>query len=193
MRSHRYVHPEFGLLLPTPRLRHELRMAFFSVLFGIGVGAAAVIALTGNKTANDARIPGVSSASVISEEPTEALLSNEVKVHTGESDGTKAQVNSENQKPDAATTCEGNNLSCSTIPPHASKPRAMRAPAGNDALAIGPAPLGRPDASAGMTSAAPLASSERVPEDATAGRSQQTAVDQADSNRLSHKRPSPRP
>ena len=49
MHSDRYVHPEFGLLSPTPRLRRELRTAFFSVLFGIGIGAAAVIALSGNK------------------------------------------------------------------------------------------------------------------------------------------------
>jgi hypothetical protein len=65
----RYVHPEFGLLSPTPRLRRELRVAFFSLLFGIGIGAAAVIALSGNNTANDARVPhGVGSASIISED-----------------------------------------------------------------------------------------------------------------------------
>src|ERR1700758_2297205 len=105
MPSDRYVHPEFGLLLPTARFRHELRMAFFSVLFGIGVGAAAVIALSGNKT------------SVTSEQPTDALFGNEVKDYTSEPDGTKAQVNSENHKPNATTTCEGNNPSCSTILP----------------------------------------------------------------------------
>jgi hypothetical protein len=44
------VHPEFGFLSPTPRLRRELRMAFFSVLFGIGIGAAAMIALNGNNS-----------------------------------------------------------------------------------------------------------------------------------------------
>ena len=67
MRSDGYVHPEFGLLSPTPRLRRELRMVFFSVLFGIGIGASAVIALSGNKTADDARVPHeVGSGSVIS-------------------------------------------------------------------------------------------------------------------------------
>jgi hypothetical protein len=68
MRLYGYVHPEFGLFSPTPRLRRELRMAFFSVLFGIGIGVAAVIALGGNKTADKSRVPhGVDSASVISE------------------------------------------------------------------------------------------------------------------------------
>jgi hypothetical protein len=176
MPSDRYVHPEFGLLSPTARFRRELRMAFFSVLFGIGVGAAAVIALSGNKT------------SVRSEQPTDALLGNEVKDHTSELDGTKAQVNSDNHKPNAATTCEDNNLSCSTILPDASRPRATRTPAGNDALAIGRAPLGRPDASAGMTSMAPSESSERALEQSTVGRSEEASADHRSSDRLMDKR-----
>ena len=45
MRSNRYIHPEFGFLAPTSRLRRELRVGLFSMLFGIGVGAAAVAAL----------------------------------------------------------------------------------------------------------------------------------------------------
>ena len=159
MHSDRYVHPEFGLLSPTPRLRRELRMAFFSVLIGIGIGAATVIALSGNKTADDARVSGVSSVSVKSEQPTEAVLGynrqreaeidNEVMDRTSKSDGTKDQANSENHKTDATTTCEGNNLSCGNIPPRASRSRAMRIPAASGALAIGRAPLGRPDASRG--------------------------------------------
>src|SRR5262245_6886080 len=126
MRSDRYVHPEFGLLSPTPRLRRELWMAFFSVLFGIAIGAAAVIALRENKTADDARVSGLSSASVISEQPTEAALGNEVKDHTSKYDGPKAQINSENHKPNVTTTCEGTNPSCGTTHPHASKPRVAR-------------------------------------------------------------------
>jgi len=191
MHSDRYVHPEFGLLSPTPRLRRELRMAFFSGLFGIGIGAAAVVALSGNKTADDARVSGVSSASVISEQPTESVLGNEVKDHTSRSDGTEAQVNSENHKPNATTTCEGTNPSCGTVPPHASNPRAMRKPpAGNDdALAIGRTLLGRPDASAGMTSVAPSESSERALEQSTAGRSEDAAADRGSSDRLMDKKP----
>ena len=81
MRSDRYVHPEFGLLSPTPRLRRELRMAFFSVMLGIVIGAAAVIALSGNKTRDNAQVSGLSSASVISELPTEAVSGNGVKKH----------------------------------------------------------------------------------------------------------------
>jgi hypothetical protein len=74
MRWDPYVHPEFGFLSPTPRLRRELRTAFFSVLFGIAIDAAAVIALSGNNNADHAQVSrGVGSASVISEQPTEAV------------------------------------------------------------------------------------------------------------------------
>jgi hypothetical protein len=166
MNSDRYVHPEFGLFSPTPRLRRELRMAFFSLLFGIGIGAAAVIALSGNNAADDARVPrGVGSASIIREDRTEPVLRYKSaqaieqelnKDRTGKLDRSTADANSEKHNPNATTTCEGNNPSCGN------KPRAKRTPAANEALAIGRAPLGRFDASAGMISAAPLVSSERA-------------------------------
>jgi hypothetical protein len=188
MRSNRYVHPEFGLLSPTPRLRRELRMAFFSVLLGIAIGAAAVIALSGNKTPDDAQVSGLSSASVISVQPTEAMLGNEVKDHTSKSDGTKAQVNAETHKPNATTTCEGTNPSCGSTTPHpASKPRATRMPAETDALATGRAPLSRPDASTEMAPVAPAVSSERA--QSTAGASEEAATDPGVFKRLIDKKP----
>jgi hypothetical protein len=107
-----------------------------------------------------------------------------------------ADANSKDREISAITTCEDKNSSCLRGPAPAGKPRGMRMPAANDALPIARAPLGRADASAGMTSAAPLVSSERVPERGTAGRPRQhnadkTAVDsdEAHSNRLSHKTP----
>jgi hypothetical protein len=57
-------HPEFGLLSPTPRLRRDLRMVFFSVLLGTAIGAAAVIAFSGNKTADEAQVSGLRYRSV---------------------------------------------------------------------------------------------------------------------------------
>jgi hypothetical protein len=188
MRSDRYVHPEFGLLSPTPRLRRELRMTFFSVLFGIVIGAAAVIALSGNKTPDDAQVSGLSSASVISEHATEVMLDNEVKDHTSQSNGTKAQVNSENDNPNATTTCEGANPSCGTTSPHTSRPRAKRKPAANDAVAIGRAPLGRPVAPTEMLSVAPSESSERALERSAAGHSEEAAANPGSPDRLMDKK-----
>jgi hypothetical protein len=187
MHSARYVHPEFGFLSPTPRLRRELRMAFFSLLFGIGIGAAAVIALSGNNTADDARVPhGVGSASVISEDRTDykspqaASIEKELnKDHTGKPDRSTADANSENPKPNATTTCEGNSSSCGN------RPRAKRTPAANEALAIGRAPLGRPDASAVMISAAPLESSERAQ---STGGEAAAAADRLNSDRPMNKK-----
>lgn len=129
MHSDYYAHPEFGFLSPTPRLRRELRTAFFSVLFGIGIGAAAMIALSGNNSSDDAPL------------------------HTSKPDGSTPEANSENHKTNATTTCDVNNSACLNVPSAAGKPRGMPMPAANDALAIGRAPLGRPDGSTGMTSA----------------------------------------
>jgi hypothetical protein len=186
MHSDRYVHSEFGLLSPTPRLRRELRMALFSLLFGIGIGAAAVIAVSGNNPIDE---HGVGSASVISEDRTEPVLSYQSlqaagiekelnKDHTGKPGRSTADANSENDKPKATTACEDNNSSCGN------KPRAKRTPAANEALAIGRAPLGRPAASAPI-SAAPLESSERA--QSTGGEA--AAADRLNSDRPMDKKP----
>jgi hypothetical protein len=201
MHSDRYVHPEFGFLSPTPRLRRELRMAFFSVLFGIGIGAAAVIALNGNNNLDEPRASHeMSSASVKSEQLTETAsghnspqatrIENEVdKEPTRKQAGPTAGINSENHKTNATTTCKGNNSSCLNVPSPDGKPRGLRMPAANDALAIGRAPIGRPDASAGTTSAAPSASSERPSEHSTAGGSESRTREPSDSNGLRPTKP----
>jgi hypothetical protein len=201
MHSDHYVHPEFGCLSPTPRLRRELRTAFFSVLFGIGIGAAAMIALNRHNT-DDAPVPrgvnaGAVAASAIMEPPDAVPRHNSLQAarvedevnrgQTSKPDGLSADANSKNRKTNATTTREGNEAACLNIPLPAAKPRGMRAPAANDALAIARIPLGRSDASAGMTSAGPSASSERVPERSAAGPAQRrnaedAAADRPDSN-----------
>jgi hypothetical protein len=190
MRSDHYVHPEFGLLSPRPRLRRELRMVFFSVLFGIAIGAAAVIALSVNKTSDDAQVPGPSSASVLSEKPAEAILNNGVKEgHINESDGIKVQVGSETHKDNPATTCAGATSSCDTASTPASNLRAMRKPAANEALAIGRAPLGRPGAPVEMPSVGPSESTERALEKPSGVRSEELAADLGSANHLVDKTP----
>src|SRR5438874_7021717 len=104
MLSDHYVHPEFGYLSPTRRWRRELRIAFFSGLFGIGIGAAAVIALSHNNNTDEARVSrGLNSAPVLRGEPTEAgssynspqAASIEIELnkdHTGKPDGSTADA-----------------------------------------------------------------------------------------------------
>jgi hypothetical protein len=110
MHSERYVHPEFGFLSPTPRLRRDLRTTFLSLLFGIGIGAAAVIALSGNNNGDDTQGPhGWRSASVTSEEPTV------LGYNTQQAAGMEKRVNKDNTSKPAGTAkptlqqCEGNN------------------------------------------------------------------------------------
>jgi hypothetical protein len=167
MRSDHYLHPEFGVLSPTPRFRRELRMACFSVLLGIAIGAAAVIALSGNNDADDAGASHrLSSASGPGEQWAQPVLSYngqqaagiEKTVNPSKPSRSTAEA-AENQEMNAATICANSNSSCGNVPPRSTKPRGKQMPAANDALAIGRAPIGRPDAT---TPAAPSASSERV-------------------------------
>jgi hypothetical protein len=148
-----------------------------------------VIALSGNNNADDARAPhAMSSASVKSEQPTEtALGQNSPQVSRIENEvdkdpkraGPTVEVNSEDHK---KAICTGNNPSCLNVPPPDRKRRGIRMPAANDALAIGRVPIGRPDAFAETTSAAPSAS----PEHSTGSES---PTGEPDSSRLSPTRP----
>jgi hypothetical protein len=185
MHSERYVHPEFGFLSPTPRLRRDLRTALLSLLFGIGIGAAAVIALSGNNNGDETQGPqGVSSRSVSSEEPTEPMLrypspqpagieKRVNKENTSKPDGSTAEANAENRKSHATTTCEGNNSSCPNVPLPAGKPDGTQMPA-----------------TFGTTSATASAPSEEASEHSTAGRSADRAGGAPQSNPLTHKKSS---
>jgi hypothetical protein len=185
MHSERYVHPEFGFLSPTPRLRRDLRTAFLSLLFGIGIGAVGAIALRGNNNGDDTQGPhGVSSVSVTSEEPTETVLGyNNPRVagiekrvnkdHASKSDGSAAEANSENRKIHATMACEANNSGCPNLPVPAGKPSGTQTPA-----------------TFGTTSAIASAPSEAASEHSTADGSDHRAVDPPESNPLTHKKSS---
>jgi hypothetical protein len=175
MHLERYVHPEFGFLSPTARLRRDLRTALLALLFGIGIGAAAVVALSGNNNGDETQGPqGVSSGSVTSEEPTEILLRYNSpqaaglekrvnKENTSKPDGSKAEANSENRKTNATTTCEAINSGCRNVFPPVGKPGGTQMPA---------------------TASAP---SEPASEHSTADRSEDRAGDPPQSNPLTHK------
>jgi hypothetical protein len=185
MHSERYVHPEFGFLSPTPRLRRDLRTAFFSLLFGIAIGTAAVIALSRTNNGDDMRgLHGGISASVISEEPTEAVLGDNGpraasiekranKDPISKLNGSTADANSENRKTNPTMTCESNNSVCRNVPPPAGKPSATQTPA-----------------TVATTSAAPSTSSEPTSEHSTAAHSEDWTGDPPQSKPLTHKKPS---
>jgi hypothetical protein len=128
-------------LSPTPRLRRDLRTAFLSLLFGIGIGATAMIWLSRNNNGDDTQGPhGVSSGSVTSEQPRETVLGYDSpqaagiekrvnKENTGKPDGSTAEAHSEDRKTYATTTCEGNNSGCPNVPLPAGKPGGTQMPA----------------------------------------------------------------
>jgi hypothetical protein len=59
----KYLHPEFGYLCPTPRFRHDLRVAFFSIVLGAGIGAVTVVAPSAaNREGHTVSAANVSSA-----------------------------------------------------------------------------------------------------------------------------------
>jgi hypothetical protein len=185
MHLEHYVHPEFGFLSPTPRLRRDLRTALLSLMFGIGIGATVVIALSGNNKGDDTQGGhGVSSVSVTSEEPRKtalgydspqtAAIGKRVNTeNTGKPDGSTPETNSENRKTDATTTCDGNNSGCPNVPIPAGKPEGTQMPR-----------------TFGRTSATGSVPSETASDHSTPGRFEDRAAGAPESNPLTHKKSS---
>jgi hypothetical protein len=69
MHSDHYVHPEFGLLAPTSRLKRELRIGFFSLLLGIAIGVVALNSMRPVERSED----GLVASPVVAEGPVTAL------------------------------------------------------------------------------------------------------------------------
>jgi hypothetical protein len=190
-----YAHPEFGWLSPTRRLRRELRLAFLSVLFGIGLGVAAMIELNDYRNVHDEPTllgvvkepPGAIPNTITLQTTTLQTAKTEdelPKDDTRKAAGTAPDTNSKN-KTNLTTVCEGRNSSC--------RGRQIIA---NDALAIGRVPLGHSDAPVQMTAPPPAEGLERTPETTTSSRAQQPNAgdeagkpNRADSQRLSPKKP----
>ena len=91
MRLDHYAHPEFGWLSPAPRLRRELRTTFLSGLFGIGIGAAGVIALNGYANIHDEptshEVSWQDPPAVVAGDNTLRIEDELNKDHTGKPDG----------------------------------------------------------------------------------------------------------
>lgn len=87
MHPNHLFHAEFGYLCPTTRLRRELRLAGWGVLFGMAVGAASVIALNraarpdADAVSTQAQIgqrapPGLANTKTVQEAPQKAVQDN---------------------------------------------------------------------------------------------------------------------
>jgi len=198
-----YAHPEFGWLSPTRRFRRELRTSFLSALIGIGIGAAAMIALNGYANApDDPNSRGVNSRDL----PRPMADYNAVQTAKIETDskpnGATAETNSQasadpNALPKAKhlVTCGDHDLPCLPAPLNTAPPRGMGIPTANNTLSIGRVPLGHSEEAAGTIAATSVERSQKAIDDKYAGRSEWRNPDdavgeleRADADRLSHRK-----
>jgi hypothetical protein len=172
MGSDHYFHPEFGWLAPTSRLRRELRVGLFSMLFGMSIGAIAVSALSvgsrdaGTNSVSPVAIRGVVAPSITTEaspngsgnKRREAASTNIDQTRTNKevstSDSIKpvtasAHLGTSSPK-NAKTVCDGNKSGCLEDARRASGQGGVRSPAENNGPAIARVPLGRAEASTGV-------------------------------------------
>jgi hypothetical protein len=160
MRSGRYIHPEFGYLAPTGRFRRELKVGLLSTLFGVGIGVAAVTALSRD---HRGAASGPATSSAVAAAPSSGLDS-------GGSDGNIAATNLQatgsstkkvnqpikanpqdlsrggaNSSGDVKQACQDGDRSCSRV--SLARPRRGSVFPTNDPPATARLSLGRSDAS----------------------------------------------
>ena len=169
-----YVHPEFGYLCPTSRLRRDFRVAVVAIVLG-GIIGAVVVTLRANhdRDAETERIRIDAVKADAAEHVTDGAKSGGAKSDSAKSDSAKSDsaksdsAKSDSAKTDSAKTggakadaakppCEDNTWAdldgnCAT-----SKPRRVKVRAATDSPAIGAAPLGR-TVSTGVATSAPTA------------------------------------
>jgi hypothetical protein len=151
-----YVHPEFGYLCPTSRLRRDFRVAVVAIVLG-GIIGAMVVTLRANhdRDAETERIRIDAVKADAAEHVTDGARSGGAKSDSAKSDSAKSDsAKTGGAKADAAKPpCEDADLdgNCAT-----SKPRRAKVRAATDSPAIGAAPLGR-TVSTGVATSAPAA------------------------------------
>ena len=139
-----HLHPEFGLLSPTPRLRREIRIAVTSLLLGIIAGAICVSAVVALRHADSPALVEASSAPL----PQETKPGTEPGVaHANDAGTATSRASAE-----APTPRSGETSAQAAAPPPPSaiapKTRVVRIRRAVDSPAIARLPLGRGEAPA---------------------------------------------
>ena len=171
-----HLHPEFGLLSPTPRLRRELRIAVSSLLFG---GIAGAICVSGVVAFRHADRTSIEIAEAPHATASREAGSQENELGTGRSADTRA-ASSEGHAGTAArphTSAEvyvqrSSETSAPAVAPEpvvAPKPRMVRIRKAVDSPAIARLPLGRSEAPAAASSPADTPESTQASNAAPAG------------------------
>jgi len=171
-----HLHPEFGLLSPTPRLRRELRIAVSSLLFG---GIAGAICVSGVVAFRHSDRTSIEIAEAPHATASREAGSQENELGTGPSADTRA-ASSEGHAGTAArphTSAEvyvqrSSETSAPAVGPEpvvAPKPRMVRIRKAVDSPAIARLPLGRSEAPAAASSPADTPESTQASNAAPAG------------------------
>lgn len=139
-----HLHPEFGLLSPTPRLRREIRIAVTSLLFGVIAGAICVSAVVALRHAVTPALVEASSAPL----PQETKPGTEPGVaHANDAGTATSRASAE-----APTQQSGETSAQAAAPPPPSaiapKTRVVRIRRAVDRPAVARLPLGRSEAPA---------------------------------------------
>jgi len=194
MRSDHYIHPEFGYLAPTSRLRRELRVGLFSMLFGIGVGVAALAALSvGSRDRQSGSVSPVETGGAVAAPSAatkvppdgghERLEAANVNI-----DRPRTEIEVQTGNAGKSDTSAGSTVNAERP---AAKPPRMTVRAASDEPPIARLPLGRSDAFPGMvppseaqpeiTPRGPLASgAPKLPPESTQSRTSQQGKSVAD-------------
>jgi hypothetical protein len=138
MRSEHYIHPEFGLLAPTPRAKRELLIGFFSLLFGISIGIVAVsVILSGERSGDGTLASPAAAQGSVPPTPTAPSAKVSEQIAFGSS-GAECHASVT-----AKGACDGDRFVCQESCPL----RAAEGGPPRDRSAIASAPINRPQVS----------------------------------------------
>jgi len=199
MRSEHYLHPEFGCFAPGTRLRREVRVAVWSMLFGLGIGTVAMIALgAGTHTANDGPATRTIVTTAVPAPPPQLEARGEAAPNSKNPESTNTDGSARPSGHEAEATnpgapssesasslagrpeeakCGSGNSSCTPQPS-----RSLRLRAANEGPELARVALGRagPPTEA---SARPDVASEQLPEQTTTSPSRKPEPEQASSRK----------
>jgi hypothetical protein len=153
-----HLHPEFGLLSPTPRLRRELRIAAISLLFGGIAGALCVsggVALRHSDRAAmeiaEAPHAAASQETELGSGPSGDARAASPESHAGTAAQASAEVPAQTSEAPAQRPGETSAPAVAPAPPIAPKPRMVRIRKAVDSPPIARLPLGRREAPAAVS------------------------------------------
>lgn len=183
-----YLHPEFGGFCPSSRLRRDLRIVVFSVLFGVTAGAAGMIRLTASHSPATPNVVEVVSSGITDKDVSKETRSGLGGASNGQASGVgmdqgvlSSQEVGEAKRSTSACLGATSGRDCSFF-----KQRSVRVRAINDGPATARVAFGRiaaspADAAPDTPAALPSSSSSPIQALGAAAAPQKSAEDRSQS------------